>query len=163
MYTAEPRIEVLEKKSLVGMHQPMSFLADTTGQLWSQFMARYREIQNRYSEDFISMQVYPADFNIENFAPNASFEKWAVVEVAQADQLPAGMERYDLAGGSYAVFSYTGSASGAPQVFGYIFTRWLPQSKYVLDEREHFEMLLANYDPLNDESQEEIWIPVKKK
>jgi AraC family transcriptional regulator len=46
--------------------------------------------------------------------------------------------------------------------FTYIFTRWLPASGYQLDNRPHFEILGDKYKNNDPESEEEIWIPVRK-
>jgi AraC family transcriptional regulator len=45
--------------------------------------------------------------------------------------------------------------------FEYIFARWLPASGYALDGRPHFEVLPADYRPLDPDAREEIWIPVR--
>lgn len=64
--------------------------------------------------------------------------------------------------GLYPVFDYTGN-SADPSIFQYIYGDWIPNSEYELDDRPHFEALGARYandDPL---SEEEVWIPIKKK
>jgi AraC family transcriptional regulator len=40
---------------------------------------------------------------------------------------------------------------------------WLPSSDYVLDNRPHFEILGEKYKINDPESEEKIWIPVRKK
>lgn len=106
------------------------------------------------------MQVYDgSDGNI--FSPTKLFEKWAAVEVSSFDAIPDGMASYNLKGGKYAVFIHRGLASSAPRTMGYIFGEWLPDSGYELDDREHFEVLPPGYNPLDDNAQEEVWIPVK--
>ena len=47
--------------------------------------------------------------------------------------------------------------------FQYIFTNWLPNSEYELDNRPHFEILGDKYINGSADSEEEIWIPVKYK
>ena len=44
----------------------------------------------------------------------------------------------------------------------HIFGRWLPQSEYELDDREHFELLPEGYSPVDPEAEEEVWIPIKR-
>lgn len=72
------------------------------------------------------------------------------------------MESFTLKGGTYAVFQYKGMAANFPKVWQNIFTQWLPNSRYVLDDRAHFEKLPENYNPLDPNAEEEIWIPVKE-
>ena len=72
-------------------------------------MPRRREIENRITNEYISMQDYSGLSN-ELFSPNAVFEKWAVVEVSTHDSVPDGMAIYSLNGGRYAVFIHKGPA-----------------------------------------------------
>ncbi len=156
----EPRIETIEPKKLVGMHMEMSLANNRTPELWRTFMPRRGEVKNRVDSNYISMQVYGE--NRENlFAPTATFEKWAVVEVSTDKDIPDKMESYSLRGGKYAVFIHNGPASAAPKTMRYIFESWLPASEYECDNREHFEILPENYNPMDPEAREEIWIPIR--
>lgn len=139
----------------------MSLLNNKTGELWRSFMPRRNEITNAITADLISMQIYdPSYFN--PFNPEKEFEKWAAVEVSDFHNIPEGMESFTLADGVYAVFIHKGSSSDN-STFQYIFTRWLPASGYVLDERPHFEVLGEKYKNNDPNSEEEIWIPIKQK
>lgn len=156
----EPRIEFSAEKRLIGHRLEMSLLENKTAQLWGRFMPRRNEIAGKVGSDFISMQVYnPA--NGSPFAPDTLFEKWAAVEVEESTVVPDGMELYHFNGGKYAVFDYQGPASGAPDLFRFIFFEWLPNSDFEIDDREHFEVLGESYSPADLAAQEEIWIPVK--
>lgn len=155
-----PRIEQLNSKKLIGQHMTMSLVNNRTGELWKNFMPLRQHISHPVSADLISMQVYPASHFIQ-FNPANEFEKWATVEVHDFDNIPEGLETFTLPGGLYAVFDYKGSSSD-PSVFQYIFGTWLPQSGYQLDNRPHFEVLGDKYKNNDPESEEEIWIPVRK-
>lgn len=82
------------------------------------------------------------------------------MEVRDYNEIPDGMEPFELPGGLYAVFDYKGSSSD-PRIFQYIFSEWLPNSEYQLDNRPHFEVLGEKYKNNDPESKEEIWIPVR--
>ena len=71
------------------------------------------------------------------------------------------MEAYVLTGGKYAVFDYKGNPNNGGEAFQYIFQEWLPESGFSLDNRPHFEILGAKYKNNSDESEEEIWVPIK--
>ncbi|MBU0990964.1 MAG: GyrI-like domain-containing protein [Proteobacteria bacterium] len=154
----EPRIEILKPKKLVGIHMGMSLSNNKTRELWQQFMPRRAEVKNRLTADFISMQKYGENWN---FSPDALFEKWATVEVSSFAEVPPKMETYLLQGGKYAVFIHCGPASAAAETMQYIFGQWLPQSLYILDSREHFEVLPERYSPVDPNATEEIWVPVR--
>lgn len=128
----QPRIEVLKVKKLVGLNLKMSLTNNRTAQLWGQFAPRIKEIQHRASEDKISMQIYPPNYYAQ-FNPTTEFEKWATVEVTSFEAIPEGMQTFVLQEGLYAVFDYKGS-SAAPSIFPYIFTEWIPNSDYAVDD-----------------------------
>ncbi len=154
----EPSIEVLTAKKLIGNRLTMSLANNKTGELWRGFMPRRKEIQNNLTSDLISMQVYDRPVDFSDF--NQEFDKWAVVEVADFDSVPVGMETFTLPGGLYAVFHYKGSSMDT-RIFQYIFGTWLPNSDYILDNRPHFEVLGEKYKNADPDSEEDIWIPIK--
>ena len=156
-----PRIVKLEEKRLIGLHLKMNLIENKTGFLWGQFAPRIKEILNRASEDKISMQVYPPEY-FNPFHPDTLFEKWATVEVDDFKNIPDGMSSFMLKEGLYAVFEYKGSSSD-PKVFDYIFSEWIPKSRYEIDDRPHFEVLGKKYRNDDQDSEEEIWIPIREK
>lgn len=156
-----PRIEILNEKKLIGKRLTMSLADNKTVELWRSFMPNRRFIINNLAKDMISLQVYkPSHF--ADFKTTNEFEKWAIVEVANFDNVPNDMETFTLKGGLYAVFDYRGS-SNDPSVFKFIFGTWLPSSEYDLDDRPHFEVLGEKYKNNDPTSEEEIWIPVQPK
>jgi AraC family transcriptional regulator len=159
----QPRIELLPGKKLVGKRLKMTLAEDKTFQLWSGFMPRRKEIKHSVSSDFISMQVYTQPMIFKDFTPHTEFEKWAAVEVSEYENIPDEMETYILNGGLYAVFIHKGLAGDFPQTAQYIFGSWLPNAEYELDQREHFELLGSKYKNNDPSSEEEVWIPIKKR
>jgi AraC family transcriptional regulator len=158
----KPRIETLSEKKLIGKRITMSLSNNKTAELWKSFMPRRKEIQNSIGTNLYSMQIYdPLYFS--NFDSNADFEKWATIEVTDFDKVPDEMQAFTLIGGLYTVFFHKGDASSAPKTFQYIFTTWLPNSDYLLDNRPHFEILGEKYKNNDPTSEEEIWIPIKLK
>lgn len=155
-----PTFHTISSKMLVGKRLTMSFIDNKTPELWKSFMPLRTTITNTVGQDKFSLQIYPIDF-FESFNPAASFEKWAAVEVTSFSNVPAGMETLTLSGGLYAVFYYKGNPANGDEVFKEIFTEWLPQSGYRLDNRPHFEVLGEKYQNGSDNSEEEIWIPIK--
>lgn len=108
------------------------------------------------------MVVYqPSHFM--HFKPTNEFERWAAVEVENYDHVPNEMETYTLPAGLYAVFHYKGTSTEIASFYQNIFTVWLPNSAYALDDRAHFEVLGEKYKNNDPSSEEEIWIPIKEK
>lgn len=160
MTPSEPRIETLDPRKLIGMRVEMSPGDDRTRELWQRFMPRREEVRARVRGHYISMTIL-ADPDGNPAGPDTRIEKWAAVEVADHDDVPAGMEPHTMRGGKYAVFVHEGPASRAAETFGYIFGTWLPRSGYALDSREHFEILPEDYRPDDPRAREEVWIPVR--
>jgi len=156
-----PRIEVLGELKLVGLRMTMSISANKTRELWQNFIRRRKDISNTVGSTLYSIQLYDERY-FKTFNPHSSFEKLAAIEVTNFDAVPAEMEAFTLPSGLYAVFLHKGAGATAPTTFNYIFSTWLPDSEYVLDNRPHFEVLGENYKNDDPESEEEIWIPITK-
>ena len=140
----------------------MSYADYRIGQLWGSFMPRRKEIINNVDNDLISLVVYkPTHF--ADFKPTNEFERWATVEVTSFDNVPNEMETYTLSSGLYAVFLYKGTTTDISSFYQNIFTVWIPNSAYTLDDRAHFEVLGEKYKNNDPSSEEEIWIPIKAK
>lgn len=156
-----PRIKSINEKKLVGKQLRMSFADYKVAELWKSFMPLRKEITNNLTNDLISLTVYtPTHFT--DFKPANEFEKWAAVEVADFNTIPDKMESFILTAGLYAVFDYKGLNTDN-SIYQYIFSTWLPDSNYVLDDRPHFEVLGNKYKNNDPASEEEIWIPIKPK
>ncbi|MTI86440.1 MAG: GyrI-like domain-containing protein [Balneolaceae bacterium] len=156
----EPRIEHIEEKKLVGKYLTMSLANNKTGELWGSFMPSRMKITNNLSNDLISLQVYPRGY-YSSFNPNTEFVKWALAEVPNFNHVPENMDTFILKGGMYAVFLHKGSHTNT-STFEYIFREWIPASDYELDHRPHFEVLGEKYKLGDSESEEELWIPIRK-
>ena len=63
----------------------------------------------------------------------------------------------------YAVFIHKGTPQDFPKTFAYIFENWIPNSKYKVDSREHFELIPETYRPDDSNAKEEVWIPILEK
>lgn len=158
----QPRIESLTEKKLVGLSTIMSFSDNKTGTLWSRFMPRRKEISTSVNNFLYSVEIYPLQF-FENFDLHRNFEKWAAVEVADFSMVPSDMKPLIIPEGVYAVFIHKGLAGEGFKTYSYIFQTWLPTSGFELDQRPHFALMGEKYRNDSADSEEEIWIPVKRR
>lgn len=156
-----PRIEYLSDKKIVGYRLSMNFADLKMGELWKTFLPRIPEIHSKLSTDLISMVIYDAS-HFKSFKPTTNFERWAAVEVNELNSIPEGLESFILPKGYYAVFDYKGLSTDH-HIFDFIFNEWLPHSDFLLDDRPHFEILGEKYKNNDPNSEEEIWIPIRKK
>lgn len=158
----ESRIEELPKKQLIGKSVRMSLAKNKTPQLWRSFMLDRSTLKNTVGNDLYSIQVYDELQYFENFNPNVEFTKWAAIEVENQDSIPPDFRPFTIESGLYAVFLHKGTVNEFPKTFQYIFNTWLPNSEFKLDNRPHFELLGKKYKNNSSDSEEEVWIPIKK-
>jgi AraC family transcriptional regulator len=156
----EPKIKTFPETKFIGMNSVISYSNYRIGELWSSFMPRRNKIQNTIGTELFNIQINPDNFD---FHPNTPFVKWAAVAVSSFDFIPEGMEKLVIEEGLYVVFNYKGSQSDAAVFFNTIYTEWLPNSDYELENRPQFEILGEKYKNNSPDSEEEIWIPVKLK
>lgn len=159
----EPRITKINSKLLIGKRLRISVANDRTVELWQSFMPRRNEISQKASNFLYSVQVFDSENYFNQFSPEAEFDKWAAVEVSGIDDIPAEMETLEIPEGNYSVFNYKGPASAALPFFQYIFQEWFPKSEYAVDNRPHFALMGEKYRGNNPDSEEEIWVPVRRK
>jgi AraC family transcriptional regulator len=158
-----PEIRMLSEKKLIGKNIRMTLAENKTVELWKRFMPRRKEIKNNLNADLISMQVYDSSFEMKDFNQHTTIDKWAAIEVSDFNFIPEGMNTFTIPAGHYAVFLHRGPASAGVKTFQYIFTTWLPDSGYELDSRPHFEILGDRYKNEDPESEEEVFIPIRRK
>jgi AraC family transcriptional regulator len=159
----QPEIKTIGAKKLVGQKARMSVINDKTGELWRSFMPRRGEIHQVANNFLYSVQVFDSEEYFNQFLPEAEFDKWAAVEVFGFADIPVGMEVLEIPEENYAVFNYKGPASAALPFFQYIFQEWIPKSEYAVDNRSHFALMGEKYRGNSPDSEEEIWVPVRKK
>ena len=156
------RTEILQEKKLIGKSKQMSFANHSSFELWSSFMPCRTDIKNNVGSELYSIEIYPEGF-FKNYNPQTPFTKWAAVEVKDFNVIPEGMETLIFPTGLYAVFLHRGPGSEGPKTYMKIFTQWFPNSEYEIDKRPHFAVMGEKYIYEDENSEEEIWIPVKLK
>jgi|WetSurMetagenome_2_1015567.scaffolds.fasta_scaffold126335_1 AraC family transcriptional regulator len=157
----QPRIEKLTEKKLIGKRLKMTFSSNKTFELWKSFMPQREEIENAISSDLFSMQVFDSSMTLVDISSDMPFEKWAAIEVSDFYKVPVNMETFILPAGLYAVFIYRGRQCQGDSTFSWIFSKWLPDSGYIIDNRPQFEILGDKYKNDDPDSEEEIWIPIR--
>ena len=157
-----PTIQTLENKKLVGHSIEMSLINNKTFQLFSGFMPLRKQIKNAINTDVYEILIYNSNY-LKNFSLANTFTKWATVAVENYDTIPEGMDTFNLDSGLYAVFNYKGLPKDFGVFMSYIYTYWLPNSKYQLDQRPHFNLLGEKAKRNSPDSEEEVWTPIKLK
>jgi Uncharacterized protein conserved in bacteria len=163
IYKMTPAIKTIPAKKLIGIHRTMTLSDDATFELWHSLMPRRKEISSALNPNLISMQLFGKPLIEGSFTPETPFEKWAAIEVSDLNNIPVGMDSYDVPSGIYACFAYKGAANEAQSTIQYIFEEWLPASGYKLDNRPHITVMGEKYKGNDLDSEEEFQIPVIQK
>jgi AraC family transcriptional regulator len=155
-----PTIKTYPTTKFIGKNRSFTYADYRVFELWSSFMSRRKEIQNTIGFELYNIQINPENFD---FQPNTPFTKWVAVAVSTFENIPFGMESFEIQEGFYAVFNYKGDQSNVAAFFKLIYTEWLPSSDYELGNHPQFEVLGEKYKNNDPNSEEEIWIPIKRK
>ncbi|MDX5319817.1 MAG: GyrI-like domain-containing protein, partial [Bacteroidota bacterium] len=156
------RIETHQEVHLAGFHCMMSLLRNQTSKLWQQLMPLRQELSGKPSPKLYSLEIYPSHY-FTAFDPDTCFLKWACVPIQPGKNLDDEIKEMILQEGLYAVFLHQGPASAGEKTYRYIHETWLPESAYTLDERPHMSIMDERYKGEDENSEEEIWIPIKHK
>lgn len=157
------KITSIEGLRLVGQRILTSMAKNDTRDLWYSFKSKLGELNNLSEQKFYSVQIYPEDLDMRSFTPITQFEKWAAIQACESMSVPDGMETLLIPSGKYAVFIHKGTVSTFHKTTTYIFEDWLPKSGFDFDNRPQFEIMDHRYlGPVDQDSEEEVWIPIKK-
>lgn len=158
----QPRIETFPETKLTGLKTELSYIKNTTVQLWQSFRPKVKSVLDKTDSSLYSVEIYPSDFFL-NFDPARTFEKWAAVNFKAGEPDVEDLQTLIIPEGLYAVFIHDGPASAAASTYQFVFNSWIPESEYELDHRPHMAIMPENYRPDDPNAQEEIWIPIRKK
>ena len=157
----QPRLVNIKDKQLVGKSCRMSLVNNKTSELWKDFMTIRSKIPIQPFRELIALQVYDVD-HFNSFDPTKEFDQWACIEVENSKAIHQELTPFLLTGGLFAVFNYKGRSTDH-SIFEYIYGTWVPQSKFQLDDRPHFQVMGKKYSNNSPFSEEEIWIPLRNK
>lgn len=158
----DPEIRQASEIKLIGISKQVRINDPATVEIWKSFVPRRDEVKNRVDQNLYSVHIYDHDFKPENVTPQTIVTRYASVQVDSFSNIPDGMETLTIPAGVWAVFTFKGTPQQFPETWMQFMFEWLPSSSYQLDSRPHFEMLGNKYKHNDPESEEEVWIPVRK-
>lgn len=157
----EVKIVDVKAKNLIGMVETMSGNNNLTRRLFSAFMPRRKEVENKLTPSVFDVRVYSNDYFTSGYNPTLSFQKWAAMEVSSLNKIPEGMKSVTIPTGKYAVFTVPNNNDAA--IFQYIFTEWLPNSQFTLDNRPHLDEFDESAIAKAPTAMQRIMIPICQK
>lgn len=145
---------------LVGMKERIIMPNNTIPQLWEKFMKRENEIKNSRKAEWFGVADNMASETYE-------FDETVAVEVDDFDSVPAGMVTMLIAPQKFLVFTHKGrifdenGESKLSKTYDYLYGKLLPSTEFELDKSFNFEIYDERYMPDNDESEFDIYVPIK--
>ncbi|MCB5246429.1 MAG: GyrI-like domain-containing protein [Candidatus Cloacimonetes bacterium] len=156
----EPRMVSREAFTVVGLKCRSSIQNNVIPQLWDDFNKVCASIPHTVTD----LTTYGVCFYGDGDDPAGDvFSYLAGVEVANADDIPAGMEAISIPAGDYAVFEHRGPLDKLPGTYQKIMAQWLPGSAYERVGTLDFELYDWRFRWGQPDSLLEIWIPVREK
>jgi AraC family transcriptional regulator len=157
----EVKIIDIKEKIMIGMVETMSGNNNFTWRLFSFFMPRRKEIENKQSSSVFDVRIYPNDYFKSGYNPERTFRKWAAMEVYALNKIPEGMQVVTIPAGKYAVFTVPKNIDST--MFQYIFTEWLPNSQFTIDSRPHYDEFDVKAIAKASKAMQRIMIPIRLK
>ncbi|WP_020409529.1 AraC family transcriptional regulator [Hahella ganghwensis] len=118
--------------------------------LWQRFHQRYSQQGNSWG------------VTLSCDGDNSSFRYYASIKANSVNDL-SGLEAIHIPAQHYKVFRHQGQASTMLQAFNYIWGIWLPEQSKLTVKGVDFEYYPAGYDPNQESSWVDIYIPVVAK
>jgi AraC family transcriptional regulator len=146
----EPKIVTKEGFTAVGMPYHGKNENNEIAQLWREFVPRIREIENIVDGTFGVCK--PAD-------ESGEFDYLAAMAVSSAENVPDGMQVWQVPASRYAIFPCDLETVG--EAYKYAFDVWLPGSGYEYTQEPDFEYYDESFDSQVEGSQFYIYVPVK--
>jgi AraC family transcriptional regulator len=151
----EPKIVSREAFKVVGMKYRGKNENQEIPQLWRDYGARWKEI-----EDVINPEV--AYGMMDNYDESTrEFDYVAAMEVARIEAVPEGMVNWDIPEQIYAVFPCT--LATIRESYDAALKKWLPDSKYKHSGGPEFELYDEAFNPQDPNSEFYYYMPIKEK
>lgn len=163
--TMKPTFVTTKAKHVIGMST--HFISVTSPdknnhmllpQLWRIYLQRAGEIKHRIGPGDVGL-CEPLLAEVKGH-PDEYFYM-AGTEVERIEDVPAGMTAKTIPAGRFAVFTHKGQIDKIEHTMRYIFGSWLPRSGEELREAADLEVYDHRFKYGSDDSELDIYIPVK--
>jgi AraC family transcriptional regulator len=166
--TMQPEMKHNKSFTVVGMRCATTLNDNKIPELWSSFTARIGEVRHvKGSTAYGICENTGIDQPLATFTRDTIFHETVGLEVTSAaptDDIPEGMVSHTVKEGDYAVFTHKGKLDRLRDTYDYIYGVWFPQSEFELNDCDDFEKYDDRFlGPDNENSQLEIWVPIKKR
>ena len=161
-FSIEPRFEEREEFVIAGYRKHTKEGYHVIGEAWYELKSHLAMLPRKNTHTMYGFEDYLEEFCSEPL----SFSYMAGVEVDKDTILPEGMVRKVVRKARYAVFTVNGNNANGEigEAFRYIYSMWLPNSEYCIDENAlfDFEYYDERWDCQFERAQMDIYVPVRK-
>jgi predicted transcriptional regulator YdeE/DNA-binding transcriptional MerR regulator len=146
----EPKIVTKPAFTAIGLHYSGKNENQELGQLWAKFNPLMSKIKN----------ISDGAFGLcKPMNEEGVFDYLASMAVSKVEDLPAGMEVWEVPEQKYVIFPCT--LKTIHDTYRYAFESWFPKSGYEYSRGIDFEYYDETFDPNKADSQLYIYIPLK--
>lgn len=154
----EPEIVEMEDMKVVGYQTLTTHKCNLIPKLWDRLCpAREDEIKNK-SQPEVWLGV---SFRMEKLEEDMLMFHLAGAVVDEIEDVPEGMTYRHVDAGKYAKFTHKGPLAELPKTYDKIYREWLPNSEYEYGEADEYEWYDDRFEPESEDSELDIYVPVK--
>lgn len=147
----DPRVVTRDGFTAVGLSTRATDATDL-GAHWGDFDSRH----GPYTERIGSDEAFGVLFDFD--AGTGSFTYLAGVEPTDETSVPASLDRVEVPGGTYAVFTARLDEAGA--VLDHVYDEWLPSAPFERGDGPDFEYYGPDFDPADPDATLDVYVPV---
>ena len=155
----EPKFKKLDEMVVVGLQALNTCQHNVIPRLWQRFLQREREVRHVAVKN-VGLGV---SFGIEKKESESEFFHLVGHIVNSTEDIPEGMTYRRIPAHDYAVFTHKGPLSALGKTYDFIYGERLPKSDYEYDDSNEIEWYDDRFDPVSEDSEFEIYVPIKKK
>ena len=153
----EPKIITKPAFKAVGLSYVGKNLSAEIGQMWGRFNQRFNEPKSINHKECYGLCIT----NVKD-AKEGEFEYVAAVEVADDQDIPAGMVYREVAAYKYAVFTHHGKLDTLGETYHYIYNTGLPQAGLQIHPDNYdMEVYDEGFIPDSDDSKFYIYVAIQ--
>ncbi len=154
----EPKVVVKEAFKVVGLEYYGSNSNGEISELWRDFIERMSEI-NHVKSPGVTLGICE---HVKDYDPELSeFSYMTCLEVESFSNVPKKMINKTIPKQKYIVFTHKGSVDNLEDTYRYIYGTYFIKSKFEVMDAPDFELYDQRFSFTDENSEMDIYIPVK--
>ncbi|WP_256295810.1 GyrI-like domain-containing protein [Haloarchaeobius salinus] len=147
----DPRMVHRDGFTVVGLSTRATDQTDL-GAHWSEFDSRHSSYTDRIDSD----EAFGVLFDFDD--GTGSFTYLVGVEPSNGTEIPPTLDRVEVPGGNYAVF--TVGLDEVETLMDYVYDEWFPSVEFERTDDPEFEYYGPDFDPRDGDATLDVYVPV---